>query len=352
MAVSRRTKSPSRAKTATRTKSTKAAATKNRLREEAPVATTGKKGSQVTRSSAAKPTSAAKATSTAQRAAKATSTAKRAAKSTTAERAPKSTTATRGSKSTGTKHVSKSTGTRRVSKATGAAKTTDASNAAKAANAAKAQTRARITIREPADKLAKYRSKRDFGRTPEPEGQRTGAWKKTGNPYFVIQKHAASRLHYDFRLEVDGVLKSWAVPKGPSMDPQVKRLAVEVEDHPVEYADFEGIIPKGEYGGGTVIVWDAGPYRNLKFKEGKEVPLDACHKNGQIEIWLEGKKIRGGFALVHTRMAEQGNNWLLIKMKDKNAGAGDPVSERVESVLSGRTIEEVAGKPERVWSSR
>jgi DNA ligase D-like protein (predicted 3'-phosphoesterase) len=168
----------------------------------------------------------------------------------------------------------------------------------------------------------------------------------------VIQKHAASRLHYDFRLEVDGVLKSWAVPKGPSLDPAVKRLAVEVEDHPVEYADFEGIIPKNEYGGGTVIVWDAGPYRNLKKKAGREVPMADCHDRGQVEVWLEGKKIRGGFALVHTRMDEKGKNWLLIKMKDEGATGADPVAEREESVLSGRTLEEVKSQPRRVWSSR
>jgi DNA ligase D-like protein (predicted 3'-phosphoesterase) len=223
-----------------------------------------------------------------------------------------------------------------------------------ATRAAKAGARGRVTHagRPSGDKLAVYRSKRDFGRTPEPEGGSPGAWKKTGNPYFVIQKHAASRLHYDFRLEVDGVLKSWAVPKGPSMDPAVKRLAVEVEDHPVEYADFEGIIPKDEYGGGTVIVWDAGPYRNIKTKAGEAVPMSVCHGKGQVEVWLEGKKIRGGFALVHTRMDEKGKNWLLLKMKDEAVDGSDPVSERVESVISGRTIEEVAGKPKRVWSSR
>jgi DNA ligase D-like protein (predicted 3'-phosphoesterase) len=224
--------------------------------------------------------------------------------------------------------------------------------------AARAGARGSIShaARRSTDKLSIYRSKRDFGRTPEPEGASPDAlqkaWRKTGNPYFVIQKHAASRLHYDFRLEVNGVLKSWAVPKGPAMDPQVKRLAVEVEDHPVEYADFEGIIPKNEYGGGTVIVWDAGPYRNLKKKAGREVPMAACHENGRIEVWLEGKKIRGGFALVHTRMGEKGKNWLLVKMKDEAASGRDPVSEREESVLSGRTIEEVKDKPARVWSSR
>jgi len=229
------------------------------------------------------------------------------------------------------------------------------SRSAKSATARRSVASAPATSRarsRPADKLVMYRSKRDFGRTPEPDGGSTHTWRKTGNPYFVIQKHAASRLHYDFRLEVDGVLKSWAVPKGPSMDPRVKRLAVEVEDHPIEYADFEGTIPKDEYGGGTVIVWDAGPYRNLKTRRSEEVPLSVCHENGRIEIWLEGKKIRGGFALVNTRMDEQRKNWLLIKMKDHVADGNDPVTEKLASVLSGRTIEEVAAKPDKVGSSQ
>jgi DNA ligase D-like protein (predicted 3'-phosphoesterase) len=203
------------------------------------------------------------------------------------------------------------------------------------------------------DKLAVYRSKRDFGKTPEPQGTSPSRWKKNDNPFFVIQKHAASRLHYDFRLEVDGVLKSWAVPKGPSMDPADKRLAVETEDHPMDYADFEGIIPEDEYGGGTVIVWDAGPYRNLKEVGGKEASLADSYRRGTIEVWLEGKKIRGGFALVHSRMGENEKNWLLIKMKDKAANPeDDPVSERTESVISGRTIEDVARSPKKVWSSK
>lgn len=205
---------------------------------------------------------------------------------------------------------------------------------------------------EVSGKLAKYRSMRDFGKTPEPQGKKGSQWKTKGNPFFVIQKHAASRLHYDFRLEVDGVLWSWAVPKGPSMDPSEKRLAVHTEDHPIDYADFEGIIPEDEYGGGTVIVWDAGPYRNLKRKGGEEVPMQVCHDKGQIEFWLEGKKIRGGFVLVHSRMGGQDKNWLLIKLKDEEAGSGDPVRERTESVISGRTIEQVATRPRRVWTSR
>ncbi len=203
------------------------------------------------------------------------------------------------------------------------------------------------------DKLAVYRSKRDFGKTPEPQGTTPSRWKKNNNPFFVIQKHAASRLHYDFRLEVDGVLKSWAVPKGPSMNPADKRLAVETEDHPMDYADFEGIIPEDEYGGGTVIVWDAGPYRNLKETGGKELSLEDSYRRGTIEVWLEGKKIRGGFALVHSRMGDSEKNWLLIKMKDKAANPDDdPVSQRTESVISGRTLEDVARSPKKVWSSK
>ncbi|HYC56576.1 MAG TPA: DNA polymerase ligase N-terminal domain-containing protein [Candidatus Binatia bacterium] len=203
------------------------------------------------------------------------------------------------------------------------------------------------------DPLAVYRSKRDFGKTPEPEGRKGSKWKKGKNPFFVIQKHAASRLHYDFRLEVDGVLKSWAVPKGPSMNPADKRLAVETEDHPIDYADFEGIIPKREYGGGTVIVWDAGPYRSIKKRDGQEVSMQEAYERGTIEIWLEGKKIRGGFALVHSRMGQNEKNWLLIKMRDECANAeADPVGEQTRSVMSGRTIEEIAAEPKKVWSSK
>lgn len=203
------------------------------------------------------------------------------------------------------------------------------------------------------EKLATYRGMRDFGKTPEPRGNATSQWKKSDNPFFVIQKHAATRLHYDFRLEVDGVLKSWAVPKGPSMNPADKRLAVQTEDHPMDYADFEGIIPQDEYGGGTVVVWDAGPYRNLKRRAGHEVPLGECHRKGQVEIWLEGKKIRGGFALIHSRMGDTEKHWLLVKMRDTAADpAADPVSRQPQSVLSGRTVEEVTSKPKKVWSSR
>lgn len=154
----------------------------------------------------------------------------------------------------------------------------------------------------------------------------------------MIQEHVASRRHFDFRLEADGVLKSWAVPKGPSTDPREKRLAMPTEDHPLEYADFEGVIPEGEYGGGAVIVWDAGTYRSLKEdREGREVGVGEQVRRGKVAVWLEGEKIRGGYAL--TRIARgKDERWLLVKMRDEGADARrNPVSTQPESVVSGRT---------------
>ncbi len=194
------------------------------------------------------------------------------------------------------------------------------------------------------NKLERYRQKRDFDTTPEPGGgEVTFEWAET-RPIFVIQKHEASTLHYDFRLEVEGVLKSWAVPKGPSMDPGVKRLAVPTEDHPLEYADFEGVIPEDAYGGGTVMVWDRGPFRNLKEPEDGETNAKSVAqqlKDGHATIWLEGQKLSGGFALIRTG---KGDNvrWLLIKIKDDEADARrNPVSTEQESVKSGKTMEEI-----------
>ncbi|MGH7563623.1 MAG: DNA polymerase ligase N-terminal domain-containing protein, partial [Gemmatimonadota bacterium] len=143
-----------------------------------------------------------------------------------------------------------------------------------------------------ADTLDEYRRKRDFRKAKEPRGGKKG---KAGRR-FVIQKHAASSLHYDFRLEADGVLKSWAVPKGPSTDPRDKRLAMPTEDHPLDYHDFEGVIPEGEYGAGAVIVWDRGTYRNLT-DDGDEVPVARAIDDGHLKIWLDGEKLRGGYAL-------------------------------------------------------
>ncbi len=192
------------------------------------------------------------------------------------------------------------------------------------------------------DRLKQYRDRRDFAKTPEPSGD-DGPWKKRGNPIFVVQQHDASSMHYDFRIEVDGALASWAVPKGPSTDPAEKRLAVRTEDHPMDYADFEGTIPEDEYGGGKVIVWDAGPYRNLKRDDdGNEVPVADSLEQGNVEIWLEGRKLRGGYALVHAKLGGKEKNWLLIKMDDEGADARrNPVSTEPESVLSGKTIDEI-----------
>jgi bifunctional non-homologous end joining protein LigD len=152
--------------------------------------------------------------------------------------------------------------------------------------------------------LASYRKKRSFGKTPEPKGRRSP--KKTSSR-FVIQKHHARNLHYDFRLEVDGVLKSWAIPKGLPKRAKDKRLAVQTEDHPLEYLHFEGEIPEGHYGAGTVEIWDEGKFLNLK----KELSLKSALKRGQVEIYLEGKKYKGGYALIHFKE----KNWLIIKMK-------------------------------------
>ena len=193
------------------------------------------------------------------------------------------------------------------------------------------------------DSLDTYRSKRDFTKTSEPPGKKGASDQQ--KRIWVIQKHAASTLHYDFRIEVDGVMKSWAVPKGPSTDPSVKRLAAPTEDHPLDYADFEGAIPEGEYGGGTVIVWDAGRYSNARTNEdGGEMPMADCYEDGKIEISLAGKKLRGGYVLIRTGQDKSGRaRWLLKKVKDDQADAArDPVRDEPQSVLSGRTIEQVA----------
>jgi len=195
--------------------------------------------------------------------------------------------------------------------------------------------------------LSKYNAKRDFNKTAEPKA---GKSKSTTKLQFVIQKHDASRLHYDFRLEMDGVLKSWAVPKGPSTDPKTKRLAMMVEDHPFDYKDFEGMIPKGEYGGGTVIVWDEGTYEpieKIKGKKAQEKHLLKQLKDGSVKIVLHGEKLQGEFALVKTHgMGE--NGWLLIKHKDDFASEKD-ITKMDKSVLSGKTIAAMEKTGEKVW---
>ncbi|HZD58274.1 MAG TPA: DNA polymerase ligase N-terminal domain-containing protein [Anaerolineales bacterium] len=192
------------------------------------------------------------------------------------------------------------------------------------------------------DSLKEYRDKRDFRRTAEPAG---GSKRSTDKPIFVIQKHAATSLHYDFRLEVGGVLKSWAVPKGPSTDPGEKRLAVPTEDHPLEYAEYEGVIPEEEYGAGTVLVWDIGSYRNLRAgKDDEGASMDEALEDGKLEVWLDGEKIRGGYALIRTGSG-QDSRWLLVKMDDEEADARrNPTSTEPKSVLSNRTLEEIRDK--------
>jgi len=189
--------------------------------------------------------------------------------------------------------------------------------------------------------LDEYRRKRDFSRTPEPAEAR----RQPGpEPIYVIQKHAASTLHYDFRLEVDGVLKSGAVPKGPSLNPRERRLAVPTEDHPLDYADFEGVIPEGEYGGGIVMIWDIGTYRNLSDKDGQAIPMSRALEEGRAKFWLEGKRLRGGFSLIRTGRGPKAN-WLLIKMADEMADASrDPAAEEARSAVTGRTMEEIAAQ--------
>ena len=191
------------------------------------------------------------------------------------------------------------------------------------------------------DSLGQYGKKGKAYRLSEASGPVQSGQDK---PIFVIQKHDARTLHYDFRLEVDGVLKSWAVPKGPSTDPRIRRLAIAVEDHPLDYADFEGRIPNGEYGAGAVLVWDRGTYRNLSQHPDSQEPVSMSEaiENGRVAVWLEGKKLRGGYALIRTGKGDD-NRWLLIKMKDEEADARrNPVSTQPESVLIGRTIEEIA----------
>jgi bifunctional non-homologous end joining protein LigD len=196
--------------------------------------------------------------------------------------------------------------------------------------------------------LEKYAEKRNFKKTAEPEA---GKSKDKDHLIFVVQKHDASRLHYDFRLEMDGVLKSWAVPKGPSMDPKVKHLAMMVEDHPFDYLNFEGIIPKGEYGGGTVIVWDKGTYEpieEIKGKKAQERYLLKQLATGSVKIKLHGEKLNGEFALVETHgMGE--NGWLMIKHNDEFATNAD-ITKKDRSVLSGKSIEAMEKTSEKIWA--
>ncbi|MDQ3674595.1 MAG: DNA ligase D [Gemmatimonadota bacterium] len=206
--------------------------------------------------------------------------------------------------------------------------------------------------------LAEYRKKRDFTKTAEPSGDEAPPPISAGRLRFVIQKHAASRLHFDLRLELDGVMKSWAVPKGPSLDPSVKRLAMQVEDHPVDYNTFEGTIPKGEYGGGTVMLWDRGTYTSdvgASADEEDDAIRDGL-KRGDLKITFHGERLHGSFALIRMKFSRDGSSsakpqWLLIKHRDAYATDEDVVAENMTSVNSGRTMEEIAIGKSKVWHS-
>ena len=199
--------------------------------------------------------------------------------------------------------------------------------------------------------LETYQRKRDFGKTPEPPGAtaKAEAPRKTGGGRFVVQRHRATRLHYDFRLEADGVLVSWAVPKGPSLDPKERRLAMKVEDHPLEYMDFEGVIPRGEYGAGDVIVWDWGTW-----EPDPETP-DAAKaiEEGELKFRLDGQKLKGRFTIVRTRPreGEDGEPWLLIHKRDESAVSGWDAEDFPQSVKTGRTNDEVKGERTALWQS-
>ncbi len=185
----------------------------------------------------------------------------------------------------------------------------------------------------------KYRKKRDFRKTTEPKegGRRAGE-----KPIFVIQKHDAGQRHYDFRIEVNGVLKSRVLPKGPSTDPREKRLMIPTEDHPPDYADFEGVIPEDEYGGGVVLIWDRGTYYSLKEENDDDPPdMEQSLAAGHVVIHLNGQKIRGGYALIRTGKTSR-DNWLLIKIKDSDADARrNSVNTEPKSAASGRTLAEI-----------
>ncbi|NWO08791.1 MAG: DNA ligase [Alteromonadaceae bacterium] len=194
-------------------------------------------------------------------------------------------------------------------------------------------------------KSSEYENKRNTEKTSEPPSD--GAQQETLKyGWFVIQQHDASQLHFDFRLAINGSLKSWAVPKGPSLDPSEKRLAIQVEDHPLDYGDFEGIIPEGNYGAGTVMVWDRGRFCNLQQEERNSTSMSEAYRNGLIEIWLEGRKLCGGYALKRFREGKK-PQWLLIKMNDEHADARrNPVSTQNKSVKTGRTMTAISNKGE------
>ena len=205
--------------------------------------------------------------------------------------------------------------------------------------------------------LAEYQRKRDFAKTREPSGEKSAPPNLEGRLRFVVQKHAASHLHFDLRLELDGVMKSWAVPKGPSLDPSVKRLAMQVEDHPIDYNTFEGTIPKGEYGGGTVMLWDRGTYSSdvATSPDEEDDAIREGLKRGDLKITFHGERLHGSYALIRMKFARDGSSskpqWLLIKHRDEFASDRDVVAENMTSVETGRTMEEIASGKSRIWRS-
>lgn len=190
------------------------------------------------------------------------------------------------------------------------------------------------------DRLLEYRRKRNVGASGEPSASEQAQVHDRAS--FVIQRHDASSLHFDFRLEIDGVLVSWAVPKGPSTDPSVKRLARRTEDHPLDYADFEGRIEQGNYGAGTVVVWDRGEYDNLTEHDDDPIDVGRALADGHLKVWLYGEKLSGAFALTRTKTGGDERNWLLVKISDSGADRRrKPAKTEPESVISGRSNEDV-----------
>ena len=251
--------------------------------------------------------------------------------------------------------------TRKVTKKASGTATRSASKTTPGAARKPAPKKAKKAL-SAAEQLAEYQRKRDFEKTAEPSGASKRARKSarsasSGKLDFVIQKHAATQLHYDLRLEIDGVMKSWAVPKGPSADPTVKRLAMQVEDHPIEYNSFEGTIPAGEYGGGTVMLWDTGTY---EIENSPDDDMNAAahdhYERGDLKLNFHGKRIKGSYALVRTRGfggKSSKPSWLLIKHRDDQARPETESSltgKYVKSVTTNRTMDEIA-EGTKVWRS-
>ncbi len=243
------------------------------------------------------------------------------------------------------KRTTRASGARKSTAKKTATKKTAKRSTAKSSTPRKSTRKSTSAAKKP-EKLVAYRRKRDFAKTAEPSGD--APVKPRSRLRFVVQKHAASHLHFDWRLELDGVMKSWAVPKGPSLVPGVRRLAMEVEDHPIAYNTFEGTIPEGEYGGGTVMLWDRGTYEAA---EGGVEALREGYAAGKLDIVMHGERVRGAFTMVRTTGSGERAQWLLIKRTDDEADRDrDIVAEETTSVTTGRTMEEIA-KGKRVWRS-